>query len=211
MPNYPAARLLVPPDPPELPDGFAMLQSSITNGLPHVIDLPNNIRLTVTLPTGLLPHWLDADPTELVATSDDETAARPAQLQEEIGTTGRPPLRLAARRSGLALGTMPFALQAARVLRNDGDATAGAAVEVILLGWTIHAGTIRGAGDFGSSISLAWRRADLAVEVFGPPVINPFLVHRLPLIFRIHSVLGLKRPLFDVKFALRRQAFHELI
>lgn len=211
MPLYPAARLLVPPAPPKLADGFVSLQSPVVNGLPHVVDLPNNIRLTVTLPTGLLPHWLDADPAELVAASDDEAAPRPAELLDQTDTAARPALRLSARQSGRALGTMPFALQAARLLRDDGDAAAGAAIEVILLGWALHAGTVRGQGDFGSSISLAWRRVNLAVEIFGPPVINPFLVHRLPLIFRIYSELGLRRRLIDKKFLMRRQALHEFI
>jgi hypothetical protein len=211
MPHYPAARLLVPPAPPNLPDGFTTLQSSVVNGLPHIVDLPNNTRLTVTLPTGLLPHWLDADPADLVATSDDEEAPRPAELPEQTDTAARPALRLSARQSGRALGTMSFSLQATRLLRDDGDAAAGAAIEVVLLGWALHAGTVRGHGDFGSSISLGWRRANLAVEIFGPPVINPFLVHRLPLIFRIYSELGLRRRLIDNKFVVRRQALHEFI
>jgi hypothetical protein len=106
---------------------------------------------------------------------------------------------------------MPFSLRAARVLRDDGDSAAGAAIELILLGWAVHAGTVRGSGDFGSYVSFAWRWANQAIQVFGPPVVNPFLVLRLPGVFRVQSELGLRRLRPDVRFTVRRQAINEFI
>jgi hypothetical protein len=209
MPSYPAARLLVPSDPPDLPDGFTTLQSAMVNGLPHPIDLPNGLRLTVTVPTGLLSDWIDADPTMVITTSDDESAPLPPNPNGEIAGVARPGARLSARLSTAPLGTLPLSLRAARVLRDDGDASAGAALEVVLLDWEIHAGTLRGAGDFGSSITLAWRRADQGVSAFGPPVINPFLILRLPPIFHLRSELGLLVRRVDTKFLLQRRALYE--
>jgi hypothetical protein len=205
---YPAARLLVSADPPALSDDFQIVQSSMVNGFPHYVDLTKSLRLKVTLPTGLLQPWLDTDPNSLVATSDDENAPRSATLTDEIGSVARPSLRIALLQSGSYLSTLPFALDTTRAVPDDGNGAQGVAVEIALLQWNIFAGTVRGAGDFGSSIQLGWRIANLGVSDFGPPVINLFLWQRLPLTLRMESDLGLRTAVLASRFTLARMALH---
>ncbi|AIE86495.1 hypothetical protein [Fimbriimonas ginsengisoli] len=209
MPTYPAARLLVSADPPVLPDDFQIVRSNMVNGLPHYVDLTKNTRLKIVLPTGLLQPWLDSDPSALAATSEDEKAPHSTDAPEEIGGVSRPALRFAASIAGATIATAPFALGARRTLRDDGDPATGAAIEVALLDWRVYAGTVRGPGDFGSYVQFGWRVANRAVDNFGPPVINPFLWHRLIPILRIESDLGLMIRVIDTRFVQRRYAIRE--
>lgn len=204
MPSYPAARLLIPAALPALPDDFQVVESHLLTGLPHFIDLSKNLRLKLMLPTGLLQSWLDVDPASLVASSEDETLPTADAPSEEIGGCSRPPLRLAAIQTGTSLATVPASLQARRLLPGDGNAKNGTLLELAFLEWRIHAGTVRGSGDFGSYLKLAWRTANTAVDVFGPPVINPFLWHRLLPVLRIESDLGLLKLRPNVRFLIRK-------
>jgi len=223
MPTYPASQFLVPATPPTLPDDFQVVQSRMVNGLPHLLDVTKTLRLKVTLPTGLLQDWLDADPSTLVATSDDELAPQSATLSEEVGGVSRPAPRITAQQSGTPVATAPFALYARRTFRDDGAASQGSLLEVAFLEWKIYAGTVRGVGDFGSYIKFAWRPATLAVSDFGPPVINPFLRLRLlPILWFerskiltekdllllpcLESEQGLRKVELDVRFAARKEA-----
>lgn len=206
MPHYPAARLLVPAEPPPVPEGFETVRASIVNGLPYTIDLTRDLRLKFTLPTGLLRPWLDVSPETVVASAGDERAPRSAAPQEEIGGVARPALRLALLRGETVRVVVPFALSVRRTLPDGGDPVQGSLVEVVLLDWAIHAGAVCGPGDFGSFVQFAWRRADRAVDHFGPPVINPFLWRRLVPILRIESQLGLVRRLPTVRLVTRRLA-----
>jgi hypothetical protein len=204
--DYPLARLLVPVSAPPLPDGFQVIQSRILNGFPHFIDLTKSVRLKITMPTGLLRAWLDADPSALVATSDDELAARPAAPSEEIGGATRPALRIAILQNSAFLSTVPLAAGVQRTLPDDGDATQGVAIEIALVSWNIFAGTVRGPGDFGSSIQLGWRFANAGVNDFGPPVLNVFLSHRQAPRLRLLSELGRREVRVDGRFLVRRLA-----
>lgn len=208
MPAYPAARLLVPATPGPLPDDFQVVETRLLNGLPHLIDLGGNLRLKLMLPSGLLQSWLDVDPASLVASSGDETRALPATPGEEVGGCARPPLRVMALQAGAARATVAMALGARRLLPDSGHLQTGAQLELVFLEWKIHAGTICGSGDFGSYLKLAWRPANLAIDVFGPPVINPFLWVRLLPVLRIESDLGLRLVRADQRFILRRLALH---
>jgi hypothetical protein len=90
----------------------------------------------------------------------------------------RAPLRLVVERSNVVLGVVPFAAGLRQVVPNDGG-TRGVAIEIVVLAWDLRAGTVRGPGDFGSRISLAWRTADRASAEFAPPPINANLARRL--------------------------------
>ena len=67
MPNFAAVQLLVSATPPTVSDDFTILRSPLAQGFPAFIDLTTGLRLKVTLPTGLMQAWLDADPSSLVA------------------------------------------------------------------------------------------------------------------------------------------------
>jgi hypothetical protein len=62
---------------------------------------------------------------------------------------------------------------------SGGDAASGAALELIVVGWEIRAGTVKGAGDFGSSIRLFWRDVASGTDRFLPPAISPNILSRL--------------------------------
>lgn len=179
MPSFPGAHLLVSATVPTLSGDYTIVRSAMTNGLPHIIDVTQDLRLKVTLATGLMQTWLDADPSALVASSDDELHPRPNGSGDDIGGVSRPALRLALIKGGSALSTMPAANAVQRSLPDAGDGAQGVALDIVLLGWSIFAGTLRGPGDFGSFIHLGWKTADAAVSEFAPPAMNPFLRRRL--------------------------------
>jgi hypothetical protein len=201
MVTYPAAALLVSAGPPTVSDDFAVIRAPLNNGLPYFIDLTKVLRLKLTLPTGLMRPWLDADPTALATTSDDELRPR-----SSADAAAKPALRLSIIRSGTALATIPATLGAQRRLPAAGDPAQGAALDIVLLGWSIFAGTMQGPGDFGSFVQFGWKTADQAQSAFGPPVINPFLQRRLLPRLKLQSQLGLVKPIVDRRFAVRRWA-----
>lgn len=173
MDRFPIARYLVPDTgPPALPDGFTAVRQVLTGGLPQRIEFGNGVHAMLVLPTGLARQWLDADPLDLVSTSDDDLSSDPAR------PSARPPLRLVVRRGSEILATVPLTAGLRRVCRS---------VELVVLSWHLCAGTVRGPGDYGSAVELGWRSADKAVDIFGPPVPHRAVVRRKPLSVRIES------------------------
>lgn len=208
MPHYPAAPLLVPAGAPAAPADFTVVRSSLTQGFPHFVDLTTGLRLKVTLPTGVLQPWLDADPSALVATSDDELLPRTATSAGDVADLPGCALRFAVIRGGRFLATTPAALGPQRVLPDAGDPAQGVAVAIIPLGWRIAAGTLRGPGDFGSVIEFGWKIANLGADDFQLPVLNPYLRRRLGAGLTLHSDVGLTTSTLDPRFATRRLALN---
>jgi hypothetical protein len=77
------------------------------------------------------------------------------------------------------VGAVPLVAGGRRLVPDAGAADGGVAVELVLLAWELRAGTVRGPGEFGSRLALAWRRADRGAAEFSPPPINPGLARRL--------------------------------
>ncbi|TQJ22917.1 hypothetical protein FBZ33_3179 [Micromonospora sp. A202] len=202
MPPFPIDRYLLPETPVEVPDGFTEVRQSLTAGLPHRVELGAGVHAVLILPTGLARQWLNTDPLAVVSSSADDLAPRPAPpaVPPPPALVGRVPLRLVVRQGTRILGSVPLAAGLRRVCPDAGPAVAATAqparaatpivVEVVVLGWLLHAGTVRGSGDYGSSIALAWRRADRAADQFGPPPINEFVWRRRPPAQRVESELG---------------------
>ena len=179
MDPIPVTAFLVPEHPSATPDGFTRVDAVMTRGLPHVVALDKTTRATVVLPSGLAREWRDADPASLVSASDDEHAPSTPDPAAPAGDVRRAPVRLVVERGGVVLGTIPLAAGVRRFVPNGGGADGGVAVELLVIGWELRAGTVRGAGDFGSRIALAWRAADHASAEFAPPPINADLARRL--------------------------------
>ncbi|MET8040933.1 hypothetical protein ABZU25_08710 [Micromonospora sp. NPDC005215] len=194
MPPFPIDRYLLPETPVEVPDGFTEVRQSLTAGLPHRVELGAGVHAVLILPTGLARQWLNTDPLAVVSSSADDLAPRPAPpaVLPPPALVGRVPLRLVVRQGMRILGSVPLAAGLRRVCPDAGPSTGPApiVVELLVLGWLLHAGTVRGSGDYGSSLALAWRRADRAVDQFGPPPINEFVWRRRPPAQRVESELG---------------------
>lgn len=186
----PVQRFLVPDSKPVAPEGFTEVRETILGGLPYTIQLDQEIKLILLVPTGLATVWRDADPTTIVTQSTGELAPATVATDSEIGGVTRVPARLVMQSAGAIVASVPLAAGLRRMLPDAGDPERGARIELAILAWDIRAGSLRGAGDFGSNIALAWRRADKAEESFSTPPISPQLIARLEPEFRMASELG---------------------
>lgn len=186
----PVQRFLVPDSRPVAPEGFTEVRETILGGLPHTIRLDQEVKLILFVPTGLATVWRDADPTTVVTQSTGELAAATAATDSEIGDVTRAPARIVMQVAGTIAASVPLAAGLRRVLPDAGDSERGARVELAILAWDIRAGSLRGPGDFGSSIALAWRRADKAEQSFSTPPVSPQLAARLEPEFRMASEFG---------------------
>lgn len=192
VPPIPVVRYLVADGKPQPPEGFTLVDEPIIGGLPFTLQLDAETRLVVTLPNGLGLAWRDADPTSSVSMSDDQMDSTAPGQVEPIGDVTCPPLRFLMVRSGETIASVPLAVGVPRTLPDGGEGDRGARVEVVLLSWDLRAGSLRGPGDFGSRVILAWRRADRATSSFAPPPLNPYLLRRLPEGSRMESTVGLE-------------------
>lgn len=192
-PPIPVSRYLVPEQKPRAPEGFTQLDRAITEGLPFNIQLDAETTLVLVVPNGLAHTWRDADPTAVVTRSDEQLAPHTPEPATPVGDVTRPPARLLARRGGLTVGSLPLAAGLRRYVPDQVQTAGGALLEVLILSWDIRAGSLRGAGDFGSRVSLCWRDAGKAVTQFSTPPLDQYVKPRLllvtPLLLRIESDL----------------------
>jgi hypothetical protein len=175
----PISHRLVPVSVPAVPDGFTIVDEPLASGLPHTVSLTRGLVLVVAVPSGLARAWRDADPAAVVTSSDDE-----AKLPEgagELGFVGRAPARLFLERGGSTVASVPLAAGLRRTIPDTGDTGQGALVELMLVSWDIRAGTLRGAGDFGSRLRLGWRSANAGNDEFESPALHPRVEQRLAL------------------------------
>ncbi len=175
----PVQRLLVPAEPPPLPPGTEVVDAALLNGLPHQIALGSSASALLIAPTGLAVAWRDADPSVRVSASDDELAPRNPNR-----TTGNPlsapPARLLVRRTdGTLIGVVPLVAGLTMHLPL-GEGSFGTAIDLTMLSWDLRAGNLRGPGDFGGRVSVAWRRVDQAPSRFEPPPVHPMVRLRTP-------------------------------
>lgn len=183
--TFPITRYLVPPQT-EGPAGFTRTEQKLTSGLPARIQLTPDLTLVLTVPTGLASTWVELDPNVVVSQSFDQTIALPNGPQHALAGVDRAPVRLILLRDTELVGTLP--LVAGRRARLA--SASGALVELIVIGWEIRAGTVKGPGDFGSSIRIAWRDSSVGVDRFLPPPVSPTILSRLKDRSRGASELG---------------------
>jgi len=188
----PIQRYLVPEVRLAVPDGFRQVDQAILGGLPHTIRLDEEATLVVVAPNGLAVTWRNADPTSVVSQSAGEVEPVTVRGDEPLGSVERAPARLLMRLGATTVASVPLIVGLQRTIPNNGRSDRGVRIELIILSWDLRAGSLRGVGDFGSHISLAWRRADQAVAHYSTPPINPHLIPRLEPQFRMESRIGLK-------------------
>ena len=170
MPPLPMERFLVPGDSPAVPDGFIRLRQDLTRGVPFEWLVEGDVTLLLQVPTGFAAIWREMDPARLVSAARDESG--PHTAPRGSNPLERPPIRLLLRRARVPLATIPLAAGLRRILP-DGDA-AQSAIELVVVDWRLHAGCVRGPGDYGSFVEVAWRRADKAPDrIVVPPFGTP--------------------------------------
>ncbi|MBE9111412.1 hypothetical protein IQ273_18570 [Nodosilinea sp. LEGE 07298] len=179
MQSIPVQRYLVPDQKPPPPVGFTQVNVRILTGLPHTISLSGDLQVIVVLPTGLAVPWRDANATALASSSAAELSPSTPQADFTLADVTRAPFRLVVQQSRRTIGVVPLVAGLRQVVPNSGASNLGGQIELIILEWDVRAGSIRGAGDFGSRLSLAWQRANQATAQFSPPPINPQLLARL--------------------------------
>ena len=191
MPAFPIARYLVPaqPDPPDA--RYTQVRSKVTTSLPFTIALDQQTSLRLSIPTGLGAQWLDVDPSELLSSSAAETAAQPLPALP-LAPLDRTPLRMYVRTGAAVSAAIP--LVAGLETTFASSPAGGTNYDVRVIDWDIRVGNVHGDGDFGSYVTLAWRRADVAVMQFSTPPVNPNLWWRLPLlnIARVESWVNVR-------------------
>jgi hypothetical protein len=159
MPLPPGAALsaVVPPLPSGVPSGFTREMTALDNGLPATVRLPDGIDLVVVVPTGAAALWRDSDPLAVVSASAPQTA--PASSPSDPGLRATSAPRLLVRTGGATVASVPLVAGLRRAVPDDG--VLGARIELVILGWQVAAGSMRGPGAFGSWLELGWRRADV--------------------------------------------------
>jgi hypothetical protein len=187
--GIPVNRLLVPDGPPAAPPGFDVVMQPLVRGLPAELRLDAALSLIVFAPTGDANLWRDADPSVVVCAGDDELAPVAAPTVTSP-LTSRPPLRLVLERAGVFVAAVPLNVGVRRHLPETG--VLGSTIELIVLDYRIHAGTVRQAGDFGSFVRFAWRRSDRAVNEFRLPPLPPRVAERFA--GRVQSEVGVPPP-----------------
>lgn len=199
----PIQQFLIPDQKPVLPEGFIQVEEKFLGGLPHTIQLNAQTSLIVVVPSGLAVTWRDIDPMTLVSSSEDELLPYSAPSQTTIGDVKRSPARIIVRQNRTNIASIPLSLGLQPIINNN-SSVEGITIELIILGWEIRAGSLRGVGDFGSQINFAWRRADQAVERYSTPAVNPYLIKRIKPAFRLQSILTLQTPIPRFRFLRQR-------
>jgi hypothetical protein len=181
----PVDRYLVPADAaPGLPADAVQVHQALLRGLPATFPLDNELSLALFVPTGDARLWRDADGGELIAAASEERAPRGPDDSED--PVARPPARLVVMRGTAILGEVP--LRAGLTGRLPDDGSASQLVELWILDYELHAGTLRELGDFGSFVDFAWRRIDRGTAPFTLPAVDPRVAERFSR--RVESQLG---------------------
>src|SRR5215207_6638346 len=171
MPPLAMEPFLISGDSPAVPDGFIRLRQDLTRGVPFEFTVEGDVTLLLQVPTGFAAIWREQDPARLVSAAGEETG--PHTSPRGADPLERAPVRLLLRRARVLLATIPLVAGLRRIMP-DGDA-AQSALELIVVDWRLHAGCVRGPGDYGSFVEIAWRRADQASDQI---VVPPFGIPR---------------------------------
>jgi hypothetical protein len=174
MAPIPVSRYLVPADPPALPPSFTTVRIALTAGLPYTYALDARWSVIVRYPTGVMNAWTAAGASDVASSDLPERSARPA------GTDAGPrdPVRLTVALDKRTRAVLPLSAGRRALIADDG--VNPATLELAILSWTITAGSVRGSGDSGAVLSLAWRDATRAVAQFATPPVQPLVAQRLP-------------------------------
>jgi hypothetical protein len=152
MPPIAMDRFLVSEES-SVPPALARVRQDLVRGVPFEWTLGGDLSLALVVPTGFAVLWRDADPAVVVSEGEDglvpHAAPRGADALEQA------PARLVVRKARTIRAVVPLATGLQRITP-DGDGAATLA-ELAVVAWRLHAGTVRGPGEYGSFVELAWR------------------------------------------------------
>ncbi len=193
------ARFVTAPSESTLPEGFTRIDSALRQGVPHAVALAGNQRLLLIAPSGVARPWRDADPFAVVSEASVDRAPA-GDAAPAVAIAPRMPLRLLFQAGGRTVAAIPLVAGARRLADGEGATP----VEIVVLDWRLHAGTLVGAGDYGSFIALGWRSAAASVAHFSDPPPNPVYVQRQPPDRRMQSMIGERVIRLNARFAYKR-------
>ena len=203
-----AIRFLTPAASTIAPEGFTRVEERLRGGLPHTIALSGDRRLLLIVPNGVPALWRDTDPGVVVSSSAAELQPFAPPPSPSLGSLSRPPALLLFQVNRTTIASAPLVAGAVqRIPHSDGPA----AVEIVVFDWEIRAGTLRGPGEFGSRIALAWRDAAVASDRFSEPPLNPVFVKRQPPDRKIISEVGRLKLVLNRRFELSRVMTKKLL
>ena len=174
LPPIPVDRFLVPEGRPPVPAGLARSRQVLVRGVPFAWPLDLEFGLVLFVPTGSAVLWRDADPTAIVADSQLDDAL---SVPHDPEASPRAPARILLRRGRTVIAAAPLVAGLWRVLPDGGNDAS--IVELYVVSFRLAAGTLRGAGDYGSFVEVAWRRAAAGASGFAVPPIDPRVAERL--------------------------------
>lgn len=137
-----------------VPETLARVRQDLVRGVPFEFPLAGDLSLALMVPTGNAVLWRDADPATVATEGGDEVA--PHTPPRGADALERPPARLIVRQARATRAVVPLVARLMRVVP-DGE-QARTLLELAVIAWRLHVGTIRGAGDYGSFVEIGWRR-----------------------------------------------------
>jgi hypothetical protein len=171
VPSVLVARELTPEPDLTPPAGFALVDQALVDGLPQRLPLGGDLLGVLAMPTGLALAWRDGDPTEPVSSSGDQLAPATPADDGATGAVDRALVRLFVLEGDRVRGSLPL-IAGRRLLVGDDGLPPGVRLELVVLAWDVRAGSLRGPGDVGSRLALAWR-ARRTTDAFDPPPVHP--------------------------------------
>src|SRR5688572_21066366 len=153
MPPLAIDRFLVP-EQPVLPETLVRIRQDLVRGVPFEFPLTGDLSLALVVPIGNALLWRDADPAAVATDGSGEIS--PHTPPGGADPLQRSPARLIVRQARTIRAVVPLAAGLTRIVP-DGD-EARTLLELAVISWRLHVGTIRGAGDYGSFVEIGWRR-----------------------------------------------------
>ncbi|MCC5858920.1 MAG: hypothetical protein JJT90_12240 [Ectothiorhodospiraceae bacterium] len=201
--RFPIEQFLTPEPTAAVPEGYTLVDDALLRGLPHRIALEGQIELVLLVPNGQATLWRDTPPDQALSRAGDERIPHDDKADPFAPRLDRVPARLLLRQRRRVRAVLPLAANLRQLVDIQGDGREQL-LEVVILGWDLRAGNLRGPGDFGGRLKLAWRRRERAVERYSTPPINPYLLPRLQPEFRMISLLGLRQLRPTMRFTAKQ-------
>lgn len=204
--RFPIEGVLTPEPATAVPAGFTLVDSTLLRGLPHRIPLEGQTELVLVVPNGRANVWRDAPPDQVLslgATQRTPFATAPDPFAPGLD---RVPARLLLRHRRHVRAVLPLTAGLRQLVDVHGDGQ-GPLLDVVILDWDLRAGNLRGPGDYGGRLKLAWQRREQAVAHFSTPPVNPYLLPRLQPRYRMASLLGLQQLQPTARFTAKQLQF----